>query len=138
MMGGERGTRALRFRVLTPQATLLDEAVWTVIAPLPDGWIGILPGHAGFQARLMRGHVVFEGSGRRRIIATIGGVLSVAAGTVTVLTGAAALDQDLAALERELGEEAAQFQAMEREAEKHFEQVYRALAHTFDRRKHYA
>ena len=138
MTSTENGTRALQFRVLTPQATLLDESVWTVIAPLPDGWIGILPGHASFQARLMRGHVVFEVSGRRRTLATIGGVISVAADMVTVLTGAAALDQDLAALERDIGEEAAQLQAMEREAEKHFDQVYRALARTFDRRRRYA
>ena len=138
MTGTESGARTLQFRVLTPQATMLDERVWTVIAPLPDGWIGILHGHTSFHARLMRGQVVFEVSGHRRTIATIGGVVSVVADTVTVLTGAAALDRDLAALEREIGEEAAQLQGMEQEAEKHFDQIYRALARTFDRRRRYA
>jgi F0F1-type ATP synthase epsilon subunit len=137
--GTERGgRRALRLRVLTPQVTLLDEPVETVIAPLPDGWLGVLPGHSGFQARLMRGHVVIGTRGRRRVMATIGGVIGVAADTVTVLTGAAALDRDLAALEREIGAEATRLQEVEREAEKHFDRVFRALARTFDRRRRLA
>ncbi len=136
MTGTERrGVRALRLRVLTPHAAVLDEPVRTVIAPLSDGWIGVLPGHASFQARLMRGQIVFEASEHRRLVATIGGVIGVTDDTVTVLTGAAALDRDLAALEDEIGAEAAQLEEMEREAEKHFDRVYRALARAFDRRR---
>jgi F0F1-type ATP synthase epsilon subunit len=125
-------------RVLTPQSTVLDLPVERVVAPLPDGWIGILPGHTSFQAQLLRGHLGFQAGGRGRRLATIGGVLSVTPTTVLVLTGAAALDQDLAALEQEIGREATQFQEMEREAEKHFDQVYRALAHTFNHRRRFA
>jgi F-type H+-transporting ATPase subunit epsilon len=139
MTGTERGgVRQLKLQVLTPQALVFEERVETVVAPLPDGWIGVLPGHTAFQARLMRGLVVFEASGRRRTIATIGGIISVADDTVTVLTGAAAVDQDLADLEREIGEESAQIEEIEREAEKHFDRVYRALARTFNGRGGYA
>jgi F0F1-type ATP synthase epsilon subunit len=128
----------LHFKVLTPLTTVLDGPAATVIAPLPDGWIGILPGHSAFQSRLLRGSVVFEADGQRRIIATIGGVISVAADTITVLTGAAALDQDLDALEHDIGEEAVRLREMEQEAEKHFDRVYRALARTFNGRKRFA
>jgi F0F1-type ATP synthase epsilon subunit len=136
--GTERGGgRALRLRVLSPRATLLDEPVQTVVAPLPDGWLGVLPGHASFQARLLRGQVAFEAGGGRRTIATIGGVISVSAHAATVLTGAAAPDLGLATLEHELGAEATRLREMEREAERHFDRVYRALAGTFGRRRRF-
>ena len=124
---------ALRLTVLTPLATVLDEPVESIVAPLPDGWIGILPGHAPFEARLMRGALVLSAGRRRRTVATIGGVISVSPDAVAVLTGAAAVDRDLETLEHEIGAETARLQEMEREAEKHFDRIYRALAHTFER-----
>lgn len=124
----------LRLRVLTPEATLLDEPVDEVVAPLPDGWIGVLPGHASFQSRLMRGTVVVRASGRERTIATLGGTIGVAGSEITMLVGAAALDSNLSELESSIGEQARDLAEMEREAEKHFDRIYRAVARTFNHR----
>jgi F-type H+-transporting ATPase subunit epsilon len=125
----------LRLCVLTPEATVLDETVDEVVAPLPDGWIGVLPGHASFQARLMRGMVVVRAGGRERTIATLGGtIIVVSPADITMLVGAAALDSSLPELESGIGEQARDLAEMEREAERHFDRIYRAVARTFKER----
>jgi F-type H+-transporting ATPase subunit epsilon len=122
----------LRIEVFTPQGNVLDVPVDSVVAPLPDGWIGILPGHAPFQSRLLAGVVAFRAEDHRRVVATLGGVLSTDADVVSILTGSARLDADLHELEVDIGERAEQAQAIEQEAEKHFGRVYRALADTLN------
>ena len=57
----------MRLEVLTPQAVVFEGEVDAVVAPLPDGWIGVLPGHSPFLARLMRGQVLLRnGDGEQR------------------------------------------------------------------------
>jgi F-type H+-transporting ATPase subunit epsilon len=125
----------LQVEVLTPQGVRFDEPVDALVAPLPDGWIGVWPGHAPFQARLLPGVVAVRRGERERFIATLGGVLSTEANLVTILTGAARPDADLARLEEEIGQETARAQAVEHEAEKHFGRVYRALADTLSQHR---
>ena len=125
---------ALRLRVLTPEATVFDESVAEVVAPLPDGWIGILPGHRAFEARLMPGQIIVRLGGRGRRIATLGGTMSVNHTGVRMLVGAAGVDRDLSELERDIGEQARELAEMEREAERHFDRIYRAVARTLNHR----
>ncbi len=130
---------SLRLEVLTPQAVVFEGEVDAVVAPLPDGWIGVLPGRLPFTARLMRGQVLFRSDGREQVVATIGGSIAVKDDLVTLLTGAATLDISFAELEAGLGAEAEQVRAMEQEAERHFDRVYRTLADTLrsGRRRRY-
>jgi F-type H+-transporting ATPase subunit epsilon len=131
--------RALRLEVLTPEAAVFDAEIESLIVPLADGWRGIFPGHASFQARLMRGEVLIRTSGQERLLSTLGGALMVHEDTVTILTGFALRDLTLEALEREISGQTERLAAMEQEAEKHFERVYRQMAHTFaHRRRHHA
>ena len=127
--------KTLRLTVLTPQATVFDEKVDAVVMPLADGWLGVFPGHASFQARVMRGEMLFRISGKERMLATLGGAVAVDNGTVTILTGVAALDRDLETLEREISEDAQRLAVLEQEAEKHFNRVYRQMARTFNHRR---
>jgi len=117
--------------IVTPERTAFSEEALEVIAPLPDGWIGIQARHAPFVARLMRGHLVIRQATQRRLAATIGGMIQVDGRTITILTGAAAIDRGLAELEQERGEELVRIEALEQEAEKHFDRVYRQMARTF-------
>lgn len=121
----------LRLEILTPQTLVYDGEVDAVVAPLSDGWIGILAGHRPFSARLMRGHVLVRSKGSERVIATIGGSLSVQNNAITLLTGAAGSGMTYAELEASIGAEVEQIRAMEQEAERHFDRVYRTLADTF-------
>ena len=125
--------RQLHLEVLTVQGAVLDQPVEAVVLPLVDGWKGVLPGHAGFEARLLRGEIIFRSQGVERPVATLGGTVVVERDRVTVLTGAALLDRDLAGLEQEISGELEALQALEAEAERHFDRVYRQMAETFRR-----
>jgi F-type H+-transporting ATPase subunit epsilon len=116
--------------VLTPEAVVFEGDVDFVALPLPDGWIGVLPGHSPFSARLMRGQIVFRVGEAERHLATVGGSVTVKDDLITLLTGAALLDATFAELEMSLGSEAEQIRAVEQEAERHFDRVYRTLADT--------
>ena len=121
--------------VLTPLATVLEEKVECVIVPLADGWRGVLANHAPFEARLLAGEVLVRASGRERLVATLGGVVSVRADGVTLLTGAAAVDKRSEDLEKDIGDEARRRRALEQEAEKQFDRVYREMARTLSGRR---
>ena len=95
----------LALRVLTPDGLVFDEAADEVVIPIPDGWVGVLAGHAPFQARLLRGEVAFRSGVVERVLVTIGGTIGVTRDTVTILTGAAATDATLADLEAGLDEQ---------------------------------
>jgi F-type H+-transporting ATPase subunit epsilon len=130
--------KTLHLEVLTPQATLLEQDVTSLVVPLLNGWLGVFPGHAPFQARLLPGEVIFRSAGQERMMATLGGTLVTDGDRATILTGVAMLDHDLDVLEQRISEEAEQLTKMEEEAEKHFDRVYRQMAHTFKhRRGHY-
>jgi F-type H+-transporting ATPase subunit epsilon len=118
----------MRLLVLTLEETAFDGAVEEVVVPLPDGWLGVRPRHAPFQARLLAGDVVVRLDGRERTLATLGGTMVVERDEVTLLTGAARLDQDLEALEHAIGDDLTRRTALEQEAEKHFDRVYRQMA----------
>jgi F-type H+-transporting ATPase subunit epsilon len=118
----------MRLVVLTLEQTVFDGPVEEVVVPLPDGWLGIRPRHAPFEARLLAGDVVVRADGRERTLAILGGTIAVERETVTILTGAARLDQELEALERAIGDDLRRRAALEREAEKHFDRVYRQVA----------
>lgn len=118
----------MRLLVLTLDETVFDGAVEEVVVPLPDGWLGVRPRHAPFQARLLAGDVVVRVDGGERTLATLGGTIMVERDAVTILTGVARLDQDLEALERAIGDDLRRRTALEGEAEKHFDRVYRQMA----------
>jgi len=119
---------AMRLVVLTLDETVFDGPVEEVVVPLPDGWLGVRPRHATFQARLLAGDIVVRAAGRERTLATLGGTIVVERNEVTILTGVARLDHDLEALEREIGDDLKRRTALEQEAEKHFDRVYRQMA----------
>jgi F-type H+-transporting ATPase subunit epsilon len=118
----------MRLLVLTPDATIFNGPVEEVVVPLPDGWLGVRPRHAPFQARLLAGDVVVRADGHERTLATLGGTMVVERDGITILTGVARLDCDLEALEREIGDDLKRRTALEQEAEKHFDRVYRQMA----------
>ena len=127
--------KTLHLRVLTPQVTIFAASVDAVIVSIPDGWLGVFPGHAPFQSRLMRGEVLFRTHGKERILATLGGTVAVDGDTVIILTGVAALDRTVETLEGEISEEVQRLAVLEQEAEKHFNRVYRQMARTFNHQR---
>jgi F-type H+-transporting ATPase subunit epsilon len=76
----------LRLVLVTPETTLVDAPVISIVVPLYDGQLGILPGRAPAVGRLGTGELRFQGEGGTQRYFIDGGFLQVKGSVVTVLT----------------------------------------------------
>ncbi|WP_318571001.1 ATP synthase F1 subunit epsilon [Salinigranum marinum] len=126
----------MHLEVRTPERLVVDVAVEAVNAPLPDGWIGILSGHAPFQARVRPGVISYRlPEGGAQQVAVHGGFLSVQNDQVTILTGVAREGVDLETLDEAISHEEKQLEAMEEEARQRFDRIYQKMTHSFSRKR---
>lgn len=126
----------MHLEVRTPERLVVDAEVKAVNAPLSDGWIGILSGHAPFQARVRPGVIAYRPSeDEAQQVAVHGGFLSVQDDQVTVLTGVAREGVDLETLDEAISHEEQQLEAMEEEARRRFDQIYQKMTHSFSRER---
>lgn len=79
----------LRLVLVTPEKTLLDEAVDSLRFPLFDGQIGVLPGRTPMVGRLGYGELRIRRSGAEEIYYIDGGFAQIKAGVVSLLTNRA-------------------------------------------------
>ena len=76
----------LRARILTPEASLLDEDVNSLVIPGSDGYMGILPKHAPLIAALAPGIVRIRRLGGEEAFFVVGrGAASVERDVATIL-----------------------------------------------------
>jgi F-type H+-transporting ATPase subunit epsilon len=126
----------VHLEIRTPERLVVDVEVEAVNAPLPDGWLGILSGHAPFQARVRPGVISYRPSeGDAQQVAVHGGFLSVQDDQVTVLTGVAREGVDLETLDEAISQEEAQLESMEKEARQRFDQIYQKMTRSFSRER---
>jgi F-type H+-transporting ATPase subunit epsilon len=64
--------------VATPERLFVREDVTEAQIPALDGYVGILPGHAGLLSELGAGDLSFTVAGRKRTVFVEGGWLEVA------------------------------------------------------------
>ena len=85
--GSKYGGKRLQCVVVTPEKTWLDELVDSVVLPIYDGELGVLPGHTPVIARLGFGELRTKVGGARTIDYFVdGGFAQVRDDVVTVLT----------------------------------------------------
>ncbi len=83
--------KTFRCRLVTPTASLIDEAVTYASVPAWDGLMGFLPGRAPILAKLGCGELVLrfpdtdKGAGGERSYVVDGGVLQMQGETLTIL-----------------------------------------------------
>jgi len=78
---------ALRVQVVSPQARVLEGEASALMAPVWDGRVGILPGHAPMIALLGAGPLTLDlPGGGSSTVYVAGGVMKVEDNEVTVLT----------------------------------------------------
>ena len=98
----------LRLVLTTPEQTLRDEEIASLVVPMFDGQAGIRPGHAAIVGRLGSGRLTLTpaGGGKPEEYFVDGGFVQVKGQVVSVLTGRAlTLDQiDAEAAKTELDE----------------------------------
>ena len=80
---------SLELSVVTPQGTVLEAAVDSVVAPGEAGEFGVLPGHESFLAPLAPGLLRCRGPEGEDVVVVGGGFAEVTAEQVTVLVNAA-------------------------------------------------
>ncbi len=80
------GTGRLRCLVVTPESTILDEPADSVVLPLFDGQLGVLPGRAPLLGRIGSGELTIREAGGTRSLFLDGGFVQVRDDVVNVLT----------------------------------------------------
>ncbi|MBL8850483.1 MAG: F0F1 ATP synthase subunit epsilon [Planctomycetaceae bacterium] len=76
----------LRLVLVTPETTLVDAPATSIVAPMFDGQLGILPGRTPAVGRLGTGELRFQGEGGEQRYFIDGGFLQIKGSVVTVLT----------------------------------------------------
>ena len=76
----------LKITVLSPEKTLFEGSVDSVVAPAYDGEVGILPGHAPMMTLLGKGTLKLGAEGRAGRFSVEGGFLQVVDDAVRVVT----------------------------------------------------
>lgn len=127
-------TPMLRLEVITPDETVVATEAESVRVRLPDGWWGVLPGHAPFIARVVAGMLDYRRADETRYVALSQGTVEVQKrpgelDRVLVLTAAAEEGADSAAARQLLEQRAAELARLAQEAQLEFTQARAALEH---------
>ncbi|MEO1497179.1 MAG: ATP synthase F1 subunit epsilon [Planctomycetota bacterium] len=85
----------LQISVVTPEETVVETTADSVVVPLFDGEIGILPKHAPMIGRLGYGEMRLTTGGETTSYYVDGGFVQVSENAVSVLTGKASAIADL-------------------------------------------
>ena len=78
----------MRVLVISPEASMFDGDAESVVVPVYDGQMGILPGHAPFMAPLGKGQLTVTHQGKAQKFTVEGGLLQVVENTVRVVAEA--------------------------------------------------
>lgn len=124
--------QTLQLEVITPDNKVLDTATDSMRVLLPDGWWGILPGHAPMISYLHSGVVNYKKEGQTRYITLYQGTIEVKKISgeqthVLILTSAAEEGSDLEAVQHLLTQQAARLEELAKEADIEFKQIRLSL-----------
>ena len=120
--------------LLTPERTLLDTEVVSIVAPGSEGFLGILAHHAPLITALGPGPLTLAlPGGRKEIYAISGGFLEVSGNRTVVLADAAEKPEEIDLSRAEAARERAQERLARRSAELNAERAEAALARAVNR-----
>ncbi|MDF1520960.1 MAG: F0F1 ATP synthase subunit epsilon [Brevefilum sp.] len=125
-------TARMALQVLTPDKFVLDTSINAMRVLLPDGWWGIMPGHAPMISYIEAGIVHYTRDDSKRFIALYQGTIEVkpdpiARTKVLILTSAAEEGDDLEKVQSNLNEQAARLAKLAKEADLEFNQIRLSL-----------
>jgi len=125
-------TATMALRVLTPDKFVLDTSINAMRVLLPDGWWGIMPGHAPMISYIGDGIVHYNRGDSKRFIALYQGTIEVKPDPkertkVLILTSAAEEGDDLEKVQSNLKEQAARLAKLAKEANLEFNQIRLSL-----------
>lgn len=91
----------IKFRIVTPERTLLEKEVDQATLPVVDGQVTIMPNHRSYIAALKAGEIMVKVEGKEELLVTSGGFIEFNDNVLVVLadTAEAAAEIDLARAE---------------------------------------
>lgn len=118
----------LRLEILTPDKNVVNTTAEAMRVLLPDGWWGILPGHAAMMAHIRSGMVYYQLNDTIRYIAIYQGTIEVQQRVhepthVRILTAAAEEGDNIEAVQMALAQQASKLADLAREADLEFNQI---------------
>jgi F-type H+-transporting ATPase subunit epsilon len=79
----------IKFKIVTPEKTVLEDAVDQVTLPMSEGQITILPNHQSYIASLRPGSLCFKKDGKETEMAIAGGFIEFDKNNLVLLSDAA-------------------------------------------------
>jgi F-type H+-transporting ATPase subunit epsilon len=118
----------LHLEVITPDKNVLTTTADAMRVLLPDGWWGILPGHAAMLSYIHSGMVYYQKNETIRYIAIYQGTLEVQQRLhdptrVRILTAAAEEGDDLESVQLALSQQSEKLAQVAKEADMEFDQI---------------
>lgn len=125
-------TLTMQLDVRTPDKNVLETPVQTIQVLLPDGWWGILPGHAPMISYIEDGILHYTQSETIRYVAFYRGTIEVSKETsthtrVSILTAAAEEGESLESVNKALEGQAAKLAELAKEVNLEFNQLRLSL-----------
>jgi len=124
--------KSMQLQVFTPDKQVLDTETQSMNVLLPDGWWGILPGHAPMISYLESGVVHYKKEDQIRYIAIYQGTIEVISNPdeqtrVLILTSAGEEGSNLEEVKVSLEQQATRLEQLAKEADIEFKQMRIAL-----------
>lgn len=124
--------KSMQLQVFTPDKQVLGTNTQSMNVLLPDGWWGILPGHAPMVSYLETGVVHYKKDDQTHYIAIYQGTIEVISNPdeqtrVLILTSAAEEGPDLEQVQVLLNQQATRLEELAKEADIEFTQMRFAL-----------
>jgi len=85
----------MKLKIVTPERIVVEDEVDAVYCKTTDGMVGILPKHVPLVTPLEIGVMTFEKNGKKSPLAVMGGLLNTDGTSVTVLSDAAELGDEI-------------------------------------------
>lgn len=91
----------MKLKIVTPERIVVEDDVDAVYCKTTDGMLGILPQHVPLVTPLAIGVMTYEKGGKKLPLAVMGGLLNTDGKSVTVLSDAAELSDEIDAVRAE-------------------------------------
>jgi F-type H+-transporting ATPase subunit epsilon len=85
----------IKFKIITPERTVLEEEIDQATLPVTDGEVTILPNHRSYIASLKSGEIMIKKDGKEFNLATSGGFVEFDKNEMVILADTAEMAQEI-------------------------------------------
>lgn len=105
----------IKFKIITPERTVLEEEIDQATLPVVDGEVTILPNHRSYIASLKSGEIMIKKDGKEFNLATSGGFIEFNKNEMIILADTAEMAEEIDLMRAEEAKKRAE-ESMQRKA----------------------